>query len=144
MWSSFGSFQSSSHSASAGGGSKYNPALRFDWDVLNHHPPDLIETLPEYSHTELLNIIEHYPEFKTEQILELTIYKHKLEENWQNYFPYVEDLRFHAFVVFKTEDWFYSIEKYLQRVSFQRARELRGRILFKETIKVRRYFDFEA
>jgi hypothetical protein len=134
MWNSFGMFQSTSNSASSGGG-KYKPILRFDWDVLNHHPPDSIETLPEYSHTALLNIIEDYPEFKSEQILKMTIYKHKLEENWLNYVPYVEDYRFHSFIVFKTKDWFYSIEKFMEKVGFQRSRELRGR---KQLSKLRR------
>ena len=137
MWNTFSSFQSSSHSASSGG-CRYDPVLRFDWDVLGHHPPDSIETLPQYSHDKLLNILDDYPEFEIERILEMSIYKHKLEENWQNYFPYVEDLRFHAFVVFKTENWFYSIEKYLQRVSFQRARELRG---IQRTMEKKRKFE---
>jgi hypothetical protein len=134
MWNSLGIYQSTSNSASSGGG-KYKPILRFDWDVLNHHTPDSIETLPEYSHSELLNIIEDYPEFKTEQILKMTIYKHKLEENWINYVPFVEDYRFHSFIIFKTKDWFYSIEKFIEKVGFQRSKELRGR---KQLRKLRR------
>jgi hypothetical protein len=116
-----------SESSASTGNDRYTPILRFDWNVLSHNAPDSIETLPGFDHSQLLNIIEHYPEFKTEQILKMTIYKHILEDNWQNKIPLAEGFRFHAFIVFTTKDWFYSIEKYGQRVSFQRARELRGK-----------------
>ena len=131
-----GSSQNASNSAFSGNG-KYNPVLRFDPDVLNHHDPDRLETLPEYSHDKLLNIVEDYPEMKSEHIIQVSIYKHKLEEHWQNNIPIVSSLlnvvfyRFHAFVVFKTDQgWFYSLEKYQQRVSLQRSREIRGILIY--------------
>lgn len=115
------------------GGNKYNPVLRFDPDVLNHHTPDKLETLPEYNHDNLLKIVEDFPLMKEERILKVSIYKHKLAKHWQNNIPIISSLlnvvfyRFHAFVVFETDQgWFYSLEKYQQRVSLQRARKIRG------------------
>ena len=70
---------------------------------------------------------------KNEQILRMSIYKHNLEKNWQNNVPFVssffnvEFYRFHAFIVLETDqNWFYSLEKYQQLVSLQRARDIKG------------------
>ena len=126
MWQLIGGANSDSSESSSSGNAKYNPVLRFDPDVLNHHSPDTLETLPQYTHRGLLKIVEDYPDMKTEKILKMTIYRHKLAASTQNMIPTAEFYRFHAIIVFKTQNWYYSAEKYLQRVSFQRAKELRG------------------
>ena len=104
----------------------YSPVLRFDPDVLSHDWPDTPATLPFYKNAELLNIVRDYPEMKTEQILKMTIYRHLLCESWLNLIPSAGFYRFHTFIVFQTENCYYSVEKYKQRVSLQRAKELRG------------------
>ena len=104
----------------------YSPVLRFDPDVLSHDWPDTPATLPFYKNAELQNIVRDYPEMQTEKILKMTIYKHLLSESWLNLIPSAGFYRFHTFIVFETENWYYSVEKYKQRVSLQRAKELRG------------------
>ena len=66
---------------------------------------------------------------KKDRILNMTIYKHELAVGLQNLI--IPDLAkqfcFHAFIVFETDKWFYSAEKYQERVSLQRAKKLRGK-----------------
>ena len=55
----------------------------------------------------------------TEQILKVYIYRHQL-----NNFPILDMYMYHAFVVFETKEWCWSIEKNEENVTIQRSKKI--------------------